>query len=278
MVRSNGSCPKLGFFDRQSTTPSLRSMASQVFRMVKIVCFSRFGFGFRFQMWKWKCTISQIGLLVVLENFLKSFCFSWACRLPINGVMSAALNRICGATRPTSIWREALAGKIVGLFDHTAQNRMISNLRTDCELKMFPCQTALQGQNGKKKLSRCFKSQRPKECLDIGHLRYPMISPIQNLPLKCFQTNHLQGNVLHFKQKQTKTQWKSKWIVLIPKTCSNMKMLFLAPLLTAWSPSHLFSADHFGHLSCHNYAPWTRSANCRLCSAAAFDVVDVWSP
>ena len=56
------------------------------------------------------------------------------------------------------------------------------------------------------------------------------------------------------------------------------RLLFLAPLLTAWSPSHLFPADHFGHLSCHNYAPWTRSANCRLCSAAAFDVIDAWSP
>ena len=31
MVRSNGSCPKVGLFDRPATTPSLRSMASQVF-------------------------------------------------------------------------------------------------------------------------------------------------------------------------------------------------------------------------------------------------------
>ena len=134
--------------------------------------------------------------------------------------MSAALNRICGATRPTSIWREALASKIVGLFDHTAQNRMISNLRTDCELKMFPCQTALQGQNGKKKLSRCFKSQRPKECLDIGHLRYPIISPTLNLPLKCFQTNHLQGNVLHFKTEPNTNSMKIK------VNCSHPKNLF----------------------------------------------------
>ena len=129
---------------------------------------------------------------------------------------------------------------------------------------MFPCQTALQGQNGKKQASRrCFKSQRPKECLDIGHLRYPIISPTQNLPLKCFQTNHLQGNVFTFQNRNKhKLNENQSELFSIPKTFSNMKMLFLAPLLTAWSPSHLFPADHFGHLSCHNYAPWTRSANC----------------
>lgn len=193
--------------------------------------------------------------------------------------MSAALNRICGATRPTSIWREALAGKIVGLFDHTAQSEWFPICALTVNLKCFLAKLLCKVKMGKNKLAVAVsKASVRKSAWTLDTWGIPSSHQHKIYLWNAFKQIISREMSYISKQKQTQTQWKSKWIVLIPKTFSNIKMLFLAPLLTAWSPSHLFPADHFGHLSCHNYAPWTRSANCRLCSAAAFDVIDAWSP